>query len=119
MAGEPNNRGEASVPGLAGWPLAAVVMLPAAVGLGSAAHVRQWWTPERSPLFQLSSNFDGTAARPAYRSNQRHELEARSAENAGLARLVAGGTARSPQGGSTGYWHEMTSPAGRLSLFSP
>ena len=57
------------MPGLADWLLAAVVMLPAAVGLGSAAHVRQWWTPERSPLFQLSSNFDGTAARPAYRSH--------------------------------------------------
>ena len=69
-----------------------------------------------SPLFQLSSNFDGTAARPAYGSRQRHEPRARPAENAGLARLVAGGMARSPQSGSTGRRHEMTSPAGRLSL---
>ena len=48
------------------------------------------------PIFQLSSNFDGTAAQPAYRSQQRHEYGARPAENAGLARLVAGGMARSP-----------------------
>ena len=68
-----------------------------------------------SPLFQLSSNFDGATARPAYRSHQRHELR-RPAENAGLARLVAGGMARSHQGGSTGRQREMTSPAGRLPL---
>ena len=65
------------------------------------------------PLFQLSSNFDGAAAQPAYRSHQRHE-PGRPAENAGLARLVAGGTARSNQGGSTGRQREMTSSAGRL-----
>lgn len=42
--GKPNNRGEPSVPGLADWLLAAVAVLPAAAG--SAARVRQRWTPE-------------------------------------------------------------------------
>ena len=46
IAGEPKNRGEPSAPGLTNWLLATVAVLPTMVGLGSAAHVRQWWTPE-------------------------------------------------------------------------
>jgi len=34
IAGEPKKRGESSVPGLADWLLAAVAVLPAAVGAG-------------------------------------------------------------------------------------
>ena len=55
IAGEPKNRSEASVPGLADWLLAVAIALPAAVGLGSAARVggRRLSQPSFPTFFQL------------------------------------------------------------------